>query len=75
MCFGPSKAEKEAAAEQREQADQQLAAERKKTAEQKQKDIIAALSRKTAGQAKGRGGYGRRSLFSGGASGFLGRFN
>ncbi len=75
MCFGPSKAEKEAAAQQREQADQQLAAERKETAKNKQEDILAAISNKTAGQAKGRGGYGRRSLFTGGASGFLGRFN
>lgn len=75
MCFGPSKAEREAAAAQRDQAEEQLAVERKKTAQQKQQDIMAAMSRKTAGQAKGRGGYGRRSLFTGGASGFLGRFN
>lgn len=75
MCFGPSKAEKDAAAAQREQADQQLAAERKATAKKKQEDVLAAISSKTAGQAKGRGGYGRRSLFTGGASGFLGRFN
>lgn len=76
MCFGPSKAEKAAAEEQREQAEAQLAGERKKAAEQKQSDILTALDRRTASQAKGRGKYGRRSLFrsASGAAGFLGRF-
>lgn len=74
MCFGPSAAEKKAAEDQRLQVEQQSAEERKKIAQQKQKDILAALDRRTLSQAKGRGGMGRRSLFTGGASGFLGRF-
>lgn len=76
MCFGPSKAEKEAAAEQRQQAEAQLMQERKETAQQKQGDILAALDRRTVSQTRGRGKYGRRSLFrsAAGASGFLGRF-
>ena len=76
MCFGPSKAEKAAAEEQRQQAEAQVAEERKKTAQQKQGDILSALDRRTASQVKGRGKYGRRSLFkaASGAAGFLGRF-
>lgn len=74
MCFGPSAAEKKAAEEQRLAAEEQTTEERKETAQKKQKDITAALERRTVSQARGRGRMGRRSLFTGGASGFLGRF-
>jgi hypothetical protein len=84
MCFGPSKAEKAtAAASQQEQADAALAqrvsadsaaqAEAEARAKKKQEDIGAALDSKTAREGMA-GGGGRRSLFSSGAQGFLGRF-
>jgi hypothetical protein len=75
MCFGggPSKAEKEAAAEQRIEAEQAKAEEIQKRAEQKREDISEAIDRRT--QRRGmRGGTGRRSLFKAGGGGFLGRF-
>lgn len=75
MCFGggPSKAEKEAAAEQRIEAEQAKAEEIQKRAEQKREDISEAIDRRT--QRRGmRGGTGRRSLFKASGGGFLGRF-
>ena len=73
MCFGPSRAQKEAAAEQRVEADIAQREEVEKRAEQKREDIGAALEAST--QRRGmRGGAGRRSLFRAGGAGFLGRF-
>lgn len=76
MCFGPSPAEKKAAAEQRVEADvaQQEAIVQK--AEKKKEDINVALEAKAPRQAaRGmRAGRGRRSLFRAGGAGFLGRF-
>jgi len=73
MCFGPSRAEKRAAAEQRVQADvaQQEAAQEK--AKKKREDISEALT-KRAQTKYSRGGAGRRSLMRSGGGGFLGRF-
>jgi hypothetical protein len=74
MCFGPSKSEKRAAAEQRVEADVAKREEVEKLAEQKREDISQALEART--QRRGmRGGAGRRSLFRAGGGGFLGRFN
>ena len=85
MCFGPSKAEKQAAAEaqqaqidaadaQRAAADAAAQAEAENRAKKKQEDIDAAISGKTAREGMA-GGAGRRSLFSAGGQGFLGRFS
>lgn len=76
MCFGPTKAEREAAAQQRaeaEEAQRQAASERAQT---KQESLMAALSGSQVRRLGG-GGKGRRSLFQStqGAAGFLGRFN
>lgn len=73
MCFGPSTAEKEAAAEQREAADIAKREEIEKRAAQKREDISEAISSRTEGRGM-RGGSGRRSLFRTGGAGFLGRF-
>ena len=73
MCFGPSSAEKAAAASQREAAEDAKQEEIVERAEEKREDISDALSSRTVGKGK-RGGVGRRSLFSSGSSGFLGRF-
>lgn len=82
MCFGPSAAEREAAAAQTALAkEQQAAAEQAKQAEiarvsqQKQSSIEGALQGRTISGAK-RGGAGRRSLLTSGAggAGFMGRF-
>jgi hypothetical protein len=74
MCFGPSRREKQAAAEQRVEADVAKREEVEKLAEQKREDISQALESRT--QRRGmRGGAGRRSLFRAGGGGFLGRFN
>lgn len=73
MCFGPSSAEKAAAASQREAAEDAKQEEIRERAEEKRGDISDALSSRTVGKGK-RGGVGRRSLFSAGSSGFLGRF-
>jgi hypothetical protein len=74
MCFGPSRREKQAAAEQRVEADVAKREEVEKLAEQKREDISQALEART--QRRGmRGGAGRRSLFRAGGGGFLGRFN
>ena len=76
MCFGgggPSKQEKEQAAEQRIEADIAKREEAEKRAEKKREDISTAIEART--QRKGmRGGSGRRSLFRAGGAGFLGRF-
>lgn len=74
MCFGPSREEKQAAAEQRVEADLAKREEVEKLARQKREDISQALEART--QRRGmRGGAGRRSLFRAGGGGFLGRFN
>ena len=84
MCFGPSKAEKQVAATvQQTQADAAVAqrvevytaaqAEAETRAKKKQEDIGSAIESKTAREGM-TGGAGRRSLFSAGAQGFLGRF-
>lgn len=76
MCFGPSQAEKDAAAKQRADADAAATAEAARRAEQKRDNIQQAIDRRTAGQIRGSSGAsGRRSLYrSGGGGGFLGRF-
>jgi hypothetical protein len=84
MCFGPSKAEKQAA--QQAQQDQQEAADEASAAADeaqreeaevragaKQEDISEALDARTKRRGMS-GGAGRRSLFSSSAAGFLGRF-
>ena len=74
MCFGPSRKEKQVAAEQQVEADVEKREEVEKRAEQKREDISQALEART--QRRGmRGGAGRRSLFRAGGGGFLGRFN
>ena len=74
MCFGPSRSEKQAAAEQRVEADVAKREEVEKRAEQKREDISQALEARTERRGM-RGGAGRRSLFRAGGGGFLGRFN
>lgn len=76
MCFGggPSRAEKEAAADQRVEADIAKREEVEKRASQKREDISEAIEGRTA-RAGMRGGRGRRSLFRAPATGFLGRFD
>lgn len=73
MCFGPSSAEKAAAAAQREAAEDAKQEAIEDRAESKREDISDALTSRTVGKGK-RGGVGRRSLFSSGSTGFLGRF-
>ena len=73
MCFGPSAAEKQAAAEQRKEADIAKREEAEKRAVQKREDIMEALEG-TMAQRGMRGGKGRRSLFRAGGGGFMGRF-
>lgn len=76
MCFGggPSRQERQVAAEQQVEADVAKREEIEKRAEQKREDISQALEART--QRRGmRGGAGRRSLFRAGGGGFLGRFN
>lgn len=73
MCFGPSAAEKRAAAEQREAADIAKREEAEKRAGQKREDIMEALESATVRRGM-RGGRGRRSLFRAGGGGFMGRF-
>ncbi len=75
MCFGPSQAEKDAAAKQRSEAEQRQRHEAKMGAEQKREDISDALSARSASRYGSKGGKGRRSLLqSYTSSGFLGRF-
>ena len=74
MCFGPSREEKEAAAERRVEADIAKRDEVEKRASQKREDISEALEDRTA-RAGMRGGKGRRSLFRAPSTGFLGRFD
>lgn len=68
MCFGPSSSAKQASAEQRVEADDLEREEAEDRAEQKREDISDILTRR---KSKGT----RRSLFSGGRQGFLGRFD
>lgn len=73
MCFGPSRSENRAAAEQRADAEQAKQEAIQEKAEQKREDISQALTQRTKSRY-GRSGRGRRSLFRAGGSGFLGRF-
>ena len=74
MCFGPSREEKEAAAERRVEADIAKREEVEKRASQKREDISEAIEGRTARSGM-RGGRGRRSLFRAPTTGFLGRFD
>jgi len=85
MCFGPSKAEKEAAARQRLAAEEKKQQEIQAKAAAKKEDITEAVT-KSEISGKGKGGsaststkskYGRESLFMsrGGGQGFLGRYD
>ncbi len=76
MCFGggPSKAEKQAAAEQRVEADVVKQEEIQKIAQKKREDIGEAIESSTERRGGMRGGAGRRSLMRAGGAGFLGRF-
>ena len=67
MCFGPSRAEKEASADQRVEADIAERREAEKRAKQKRDDIQTELAKRT-----GRGT--RRSLLKATRQSFLGRF-
>lgn len=85
MCFGPSSAEKaaaaesqrvqqEAAAESQRLADEAQRAQAEERARQKASDIEQAISSRTTRRGAS-GGTGRRSLFSAASGqGFLGRF-
>lgn len=75
MCFGPSSAEKKAAAEQRVAAETAKQEEIQDRAESKREDISDALSARMQRKGMRSGGMGRRSLYSGSTgAGFLGRF-
>jgi hypothetical protein len=85
MCGGPSKAEREAAAEaqrqqselaaaQRQAIDEAERAEAERRAAAKQEDIQEAVQASTV-RRRTRGGSGRRSLFTAGGGGFMGRFS
>lgn len=84
MCFGPSAAEKkaaqdaqiaqqEAAAKEQQAADAAQREEAVRRATAKQGDIEEAITARSASRGMS-GGAGRRSLFSAGGAGFLGRF-
>jgi hypothetical protein len=73
MCFGPSAAEKQLAAETREEADRAKRSEIETRAETKREDITEAIEGRTERRGM-RGGSGRRSLFRAAGGGFLGRF-
>jgi len=68
MCFGPSRSEKEAAVTQRMEADESQRQEAEKRAMQKREDIQEAVMKRGSART-------RRSLFSAGRGGFLGRFD
>jgi len=87
MCFGPSKAEKKAAAEARIAADEKKQEEINEKAKKKKEDIVVAIKESNTGcKGTGRGGssststkssYGRESLMMAagqGSQGFLGRY-
>jgi hypothetical protein len=74
MCFGPSKEEKKAAAEQRVEADAAEQKVKEVSATQKREDIQEAIESSTERRGGMRGGAGRRSLMRAGGQGFLGRF-
>lgn len=73
MCFGPSLAERQAAEQQRVVAEEQKQQASEERAERKATDIEQGLSAMTV-RAGRRGGSGRRSLLTGGASGYFNRF-
>lgn len=75
MCFGPSKAERIAAAEQRRAAEEEKRTAIEGRARSKREDITEALT--ASGERRGRqGGAGRRSLFTSaaGGAGYASRF-
>lgn len=73
MCFGPSRVERQAANQQREEADIQQREVVEERAERKVEDIEEAVDAREKKRGM-RGGAGRRSLFKAGGGGFLGRF-
>lgn len=73
MCFGPSGAEKQAAAQAREEAEIAKREEIEQRANVKREDISEAIESRQESRGM-RGGSGRRSLFRAGGGGFLGRF-
>lgn len=84
MCFGPSSAEKaaaaesqkaqqEAAAKQQEAADAAQREEAERRAQAKAEDIEGAISARAVRKGMS-GGAGQRSLFTNTGAGFLGRF-
>lgn len=68
MCFGPSRSEKEAAVTQRMEADESQRQEAEQRAIKKREDIQEAVMKRGSART-------RRSLFSAGRGGFLGRFD
>ena len=76
MCFGPSGAEKAAAAEQQRAAQEQKKREIEERSRQKREDITEAVEGRATSRGRS-GSVGRRSLFTapGGGGGFTGRFN
>ena len=67
MCMGPSKEEKQAAADKRVAADAAARKAAEDAARQKREDIEDAIQ-------EGSTGLGRKSLMKTSATGFLGRF-
>lgn len=75
MCFGPSKAEKKAAAEQKVAVEEVKQEEVQERAEKKREDVSDALSARVQRKGMRGGGMGRRSLYSASTgAGFLSRF-
>lgn len=75
MCFGPSSAEKQAAAEARAAAEEAKQAQIQEKANIKRDALSAAIDSRTSRSGRA-GGSGRRSLFTsaGGGSGYASRF-
>ena len=75
MCGGPSRAEKQAAADQRMETELAKSKAIEEKALEKREDITEALTARTKRKGLKGGGYGKRSLISSGSgAGFLKRF-
>ena len=75
MCGGPSRAEKQAAADQRMETELAKSKAIEEKALEKREDITEALTARTKRKGRKGGGYGKRSLISSGSgAGFLKRF-